>query len=87
VFRYRGMVHAKTVLVDESLAVVGSANFDMRSLFLDYEVALFFSGAAEVSRLATWFSETLAKADLGPPIAGWARTRVEYVVRLLAPLL
>jgi cardiolipin synthase len=87
VFRHRGMVHAKTVLVDESLAVVGSANFDMRSLFLDYEVALFFSGAAEVSRLATWFSETLAKTDLGPPLAGWARTRVEYVVRLLAPLL
>ncbi len=87
VLRYRTMLHAKAVLVDESLAVVGSANFDMRSLFLDYEVALFFSGQEEVARLARWFDVTLASSDDGPPEAGWARTRVESVARLLAPLL
>jgi cardiolipin synthase A/B len=86
VFRHRGMLHAKTFLVDASLAVVGSANFDMRSLFLDYEVALFFSGADEVARLDRWFGVTLAASDPGPPQAGWGRTRVESVARLLAPL-
>jgi len=87
VLRYRGMLHAKTILVDESIAVVGSANFDMRSLFLDYEVALFFSGLPEVTRLARWFEATLASCDSGAPVAGWVRTRVELVARLLAPLL
>jgi cardiolipin synthase len=87
VFRHRAMLHAKAFLVDRSLAVVGSANFDMRSLFLDYEVALFFSGPDEVARLDEWFGATLAASDVGPPEAGWARTRVESVARLLAPLL
>ncbi len=87
VLRYRTMLHAKAILVDRSLAIVGSANFDMRSLFLDYEVALFFSGADEVTRLEEWFGATLARCDEGAPQAGWARTRVESVARLLAPLL
>src|SRR5256885_3717071 len=46
VARFRkGMMHAKLIIVDESLGIVGSANFDMRSLFLDYEIALFLSRA------------------------------------------
>ena len=87
VHRHRTMLHAKTVLVDDTLAVVGSANFDMRSLFLDYEIALFFSGKDEVTRLTSWFDATRARSDDGAPQAGWARARVESVVRLLAPLL
>jgi cardiolipin synthase len=87
VFRYGSMLHAKAMLVDRSLAIVGSANFDMRSLFLDYEVALFFSGAEEVARLDAWFEATRSASVAGPPEAGWARARVESVARLLAPLL
>jgi len=87
VYGHRGMIHAKAMLVDDSFAVVGSANFDMRSLFLDYEVALFFSGAEEVARLAEWFDVTRARSDAGAPKVGWVRDRVESVVRLLAPLL
>ena len=34
------MLHAKVVLIDD-LVIVGSANMDMRSLFLNYEVAMF----------------------------------------------
>jgi len=87
VHRHTSMLHAKAILVDSTLAVVGSANFDMRSFFLDYEVALFFQGEREIARLAAWFDETLAATLPGPPAAGWARTRVESVARLLAPLL
>jgi phosphatidylserine/phosphatidylglycerophosphate/cardiolipin synthase-like enzyme len=35
-----GMFHAKAMLIDTAFAYVGSANFDMRSLFLNYENAL-----------------------------------------------
>ena len=43
------MLHAKVVLEDNTVATVGSANFDMRSLFLDYEIALFFTGPTETN--------------------------------------
>jgi cardiolipin synthase A/B len=87
IFLHRKMVHAKTMLADDALAVVGSANFDMRSLFLDYEIALFLAGQAEVSRLAAWFEETLAGADRGAPTAGRVRAQIEGVARLLSPLI
>jgi cardiolipin synthase A/B len=88
VFRYLpGMLHAKAVLVDDDLAIVGSANFDMRSLFLDYEIALFFTKPAEVAALAVWFEAGIAQASSGPPLAGPLRAELERAFRLLAPLI
>lgn len=45
IFLYnKGFVHAKTMVVDDSLAVVGSANMDYRSFDLNFEVnAVLFS--------------------------------------------
>jgi cardiolipin synthase len=85
--RVPGMLHAKTVLMDDSVAVMGSANFDMRSLFLDYEVALFFTGSAEISYMASWFQDTIRDCAKGPPMAGPLRSGLESVARLLAPLI
>ncbi len=87
IWRHRKMLHAKAMISDAALGVVGSANFDMRSLFLDYEIALFLTGPHEIARLASWFDETLAEATLGPPIAGPVRAQVESVARLLSPLI
>ncbi|MEP7052392.1 MAG: phospholipase D-like domain-containing protein [Pseudomonadota bacterium] len=87
VHRFSKMLHAKTLLVDDGLCVVGSANFDMRSLFLNYEIALFFSGADEVQRLSRWFELGFTQAEVGPPYAGPLRAVIDDVVRLLAPLL
>lgn len=36
-----GALHAKTAMIDGSLAVVGSSNFDVRSFWLNYECTLF----------------------------------------------
>jgi cardiolipin synthase A/B len=85
--RFDKMLHAKTLLVDDSLAVVGSANFDMRSLFLNYEIALFFSGKAEIDRLSRWFEDTFVATSLGPPKAGMLRAALDDVARLIAPQL
>jgi cardiolipin synthase len=87
IWRHKKMVHAKAMLADTTLGVVGSANFDMRSLFLDYEIALFLTGQSEIARLATWFDETVAGAVAGPPTAGRFRAQVESVARLLSPLI
>src|SRR5262245_63328202 len=47
------MLHAKAVIVDD-LGIIGSANMDMRSLILNYEVALFVYDHDEVEEIAEW---------------------------------
>jgi cardiolipin synthase A/B len=80
-----GMMHAKVALVDERIAVVGSANMDMRSLFLDYEIALFLYSPVEIARVSAWF-ESLS-ADCGDlQQASKLRAAAEDLGRLLAPL-
>lgn len=58
------MIHAKAVLVDDSLALCGSANLDSRSLFLNFELMVAFYGAAEIAWLARWID---ARAAEGSP--------------------
>ena len=48
------MVHAKAVLVDDELALVGSANLDGRSLFLNYEMMIAFYDQPAVADFARW---------------------------------
>lgn len=81
------MLHAKAVVLDDSLAMIGSANMDMRSLFLNYELALFVSSAREIDAIALWTEELATRATPELPLAGWGRVLAENVVRLLSPLL
>jgi cardiolipin synthase len=53
-----GMVHAKIVVVDDALAMVGSVNIDPRSLFLNFEANAIVYGADQVGAVANWI-ETL----------------------------
>jgi len=48
------MVHAKAVLVDDELALAGSANLDGRSLFLNYEMMIAFYDRPAVADFARW---------------------------------
>jgi cardiolipin synthase len=80
-----GMMHAKVIIVDDRLGIMGSANLDMRSLFLDYEIALFTSTAAEVKALAAWYESLLPSCGPLAP-AGRARALGEDICRLFGPL-
>jgi cardiolipin synthase len=81
------MLHAKAVLVDRDLAVIASANMDMRSLFLNYEVALFLYCHTEVDETSAWVETLMADCRVGLPSQSWTGELLENVVRLLSPLL
>jgi cardiolipin synthase len=83
----RGMMHAKVMLIDHDIAVLGSANLDMRSLFLDYEIALFVYTRPEIAMFSSWFEALLRECapQLNEP--GRVRALAEDLGRLLAPLL
>jgi cardiolipin synthase len=45
IFAYEnGLLHAKTITVDDSIAFLGSSNFDIRSFFLNFEINLLLYG-------------------------------------------
>lgn len=81
------MLHAKVVIVDDQLAIIGSANMDMRSLFLNYEVALFVWSPHEVAQVAAWAQGLMAHTQRDLPRPSWPIELAENVVRLLSPLL
>ena len=56
------MLHAKLVVIDDALALAGSANLDSRSLFLNYELMFAFHNATEIAQFAAWFERERASA-------------------------
>ncbi|MBM0104571.1 PLDc N-terminal domain-containing protein [Steroidobacter sp. S1-65] len=52
------MVHAKAVVIDETLAMCGSINLDLRSLLLNHEAAVVFYGRPSIDWLAQWIAAT-----------------------------
>ena len=57
------MLHAKAVVIDDGLALSGSANLDSRSLFLNYEMLIAFYAAEDVRRFAAVIEDHREKAD------------------------
>jgi cardiolipin synthase len=82
-----GMVHAKIVLVDDSLAMVGSVNIDPRSLFLNFEANAIVYGPEHTSAVAKWIETLQEKTQNGAPPVSTLRDTIEGVARMLDPLL
>jgi cardiolipin synthase A/B len=92
VYQYtRGMMHAKVVLVDGEWASVGTANFDNRSLHLNFELNCLVSSPERVAELEHAFLEDLQfsirlerQVFAQRPMVGRV---VENACRLLSPVL
>jgi len=88
VYRFRpGMLHAKIILVDDRPAIAGSMNVDVRSFFLNYEIALFIYSSRLAHRLEDWVQGVMAESEVGVRQSHVAVEFLEGVGRLLAPLL
>ncbi|MFO7984577.1 MAG: cardiolipin synthase [Desulfatiglandaceae bacterium] len=83
----RGMVHAKVLLMDDELVMIGSANLDMRSLFLNYETALFAYSASSIRAVEKWITDLAVSTRTGVKEVGAFRDLCQGVVRMMAPLL
>ncbi|HSY21564.1 MAG TPA: phospholipase D-like domain-containing protein [Polyangiaceae bacterium] len=80
----RGMVHAKAMLIDGEFAYVGSPNFDMRSLFLNYEDALCVTSSAAVAQVRGFIDGLIAECVTEPPVFPEHRV-IEQLALLVAP--
>ena len=79
------MLHAMVVVVDERMALCGSANLDGRSLFLNYEAMTAFYSPQEVDWLAQWCDAQMAVSTAyAYRQPGWWRDLGEGLVRGLA---
>lgn len=47
----KGLVHSKTITVDDSIALIGSSNFDIRSFEINFELSMLLYGADVTERL------------------------------------
>lgn len=84
------MLHTKALLVDDHVAVIGSANFDYRSFRLNFEVSAMFDDAGVAAELARLYQHELAsaprvRADRHRPL--WRARLPEALARLMSPLL
>lgn len=82
------MIHAKSMVFDDHTAVVGSTNFDLRSLYLNFEVALFAYSRDRVREIADWTEELARDAhELKSTEPRRAQRLVEQLAVLVSPLL
>ncbi|TXD84879.1 cardiolipin synthase [Subsaximicrobium wynnwilliamsii] len=92
IYKYnKGFVHAKTMVIDDDLAIIGSANMDYRSFDLNFEVNAMVYSKNMTAQLSEVFENDL-KASVQIDAAAWGNRpkRVhlwEKVVRLLSPFL
>ncbi|MCM1483279.1 MAG: cardiolipin synthase [Muribaculaceae bacterium] len=86
-----GMLHSKTLIIDDELSAVGSANIDFRSFEHNFEATMFIYSRKVNSELMQRFEADMEESTRIQPSAWRHRPMkqkaVESVVRLLSPVL
>ena len=82
----KGFLHKKVMIVDGDLATIGTANMDMRSFRLNFEVNLFLIGADSIDDLVTHYQEDLADCLRIRPVEFYKRRLTEKVKESFARL-
>ncbi len=86
-----GYLHAKTICVDGKICSIGSANWDIRSFSINYELTAVIYDDAVSAQLVSAFSEDLKGCVAFDPVAYAARPRLsrfkDSLARLASPLI
>lgn len=90
-FYEKGFIHAKTMIIDDNLAIVGTVNLDNRSFYLNFEIAIIMYDRSIVKDLLDAFEKDIEDATLITRRSWKNRSLfekfVDGVCRLLTPLL
>ena len=83
------MLHAKTMVVDDTVAIVGTANLDNRSFRLNFEVAGAFYDKEFIDRMVARFEQDRSASRQFPSKRKPEKLRVllESIARLTSPVL
>ena len=86
-----GFIHAKSFVVDDKYAVVGTINMDYRSLYLHYECAVWMYGCRCIEKIKKDFDNTMKiSAEVSPEamknIRWWQRLG-RAILRVFAPMM
>ena len=85
-FHESKMVHAKAGLIDD-YGYIGSTNFDIRSMLLNFETALFIYDTENVRCISDWFLSLTEACSEEVATTGFVRRMIESIFRLGAPVL
>ena len=88
---HRGLLHSKTMSVDETLGIIGTANFDHRSFFLHAELSLLLYGSDATWGLRSKQVHYIDQSESLDPVRWRERSRLlrsrDEILKLLSPLL
>ncbi len=84
---HKNMIHAKAMIFDNHLAIIGSANLDQRSLLLNFEISCFLYSESEISMVQHWAKTLLRDCSNRLPKTRLLRMWLEDAAQLLKPLL
>jgi cardiolipin synthase len=92
IYEYQpSMLHAKTIVIDGRFALIGSANIDMRSFALNFEVGALIDDPAVAAHLRDCYVQQMLQSReiTLPDIEAWSVVkRLQYgAARLFSPLL
>lgn len=87
IFLFPKMMHAKVTLLDEKIAIVGSANMDIRSLLFNYELNLFLYSEEDIQKLYEWWKKLKQECHQGLSDKSYFALLFEGIGRILSPLL
>jgi len=74
------------MIFDNDCAVVGTINFDNRSLFYNFEVVSFLYSRKDIGILADWGEKLIHKSVRYTPAEKPFQIRIENFMRMLSPL-
>jgi cardiolipin synthase len=92
IYQYtRGFLHAKVLIADDDWASIGSANFDNRSLHLNFEMTCVMESKEVVANLEAAYLNDLADSIRVDPVQfeqrGFVSRLMENACRLMSPVL
>ena len=79
----KGFLHQKVIIVDGNIASIGTANMDMRSFHLNFEVNVFLFGTSSIRDLVAHYEEDMEDSEKISPVQYhkrglWERTKESF---------